>query len=299
MADLIDAWMQLPNKAYLLDLMFDSLRRWPTAWKSLAQDNPAITHDEALDTLLAQGVTQVIASAWWGPTGPMITNDEVAAAVRAHPRHVVGVASVDVSRPMAGVRELRRCVKQLGFKGLRVLPWLWGLPPDDRRYYPLYAECVELDITFCLQVGHAGPMRPSEPGRPIPYLDNVAHEFPELRIVDGHIGFPWVAEMVSLMMKHPNVYVEPSRPFFAPPFPGHHAPSPARRIPAGAAGTARSRHQRPPRPRAPFPPPPLPGHHAPSPACRIPAGAAGTAPGRFGRELSARWYPADMKCCGP
>jgi hypothetical protein len=40
----------------------------------------------------------------------MITNDEVAAAVRAHPRHVVGVASVDISRPMAGVRELRRCV---------------------------------------------------------------------------------------------------------------------------------------------------------------------------------------------
>jgi hypothetical protein len=59
MADIIDAWMQLPNKAYLLDPMFDSLRRWPTAWKSLAQDNPAITHDEALDTLLAQGVTQV------------------------------------------------------------------------------------------------------------------------------------------------------------------------------------------------------------------------------------------------
>ena len=210
MTEIIDAWMQLPNKAYLLDPMFDSLRRWPTNWKSLAQDNPAITHDEALDTFRAQGVSRAIASAWWGPAGPMITNEEVAAAVRAHPEQIVGVASVDISRPMEAVRELRRCVKEYGFKGLRVLPWLWGLPPDDRRYYPLYAECVELDITFCLQVGHAGPMRPSEPGRPIPYLDNVAHEFPELRIVGGHIGFPWVAEMISLMMKHPNVYVDTS-----------------------------------------------------------------------------------------
>ena len=210
LAEIIDAWMQLPNKGYLLDPMFDSLRRWPTTWKSLAQDNPEITHDEALDTFRAQDVSLAIASAWCGPSGPMITNDEVAAAVRAHPEQVVGVASVDVSRPMAAVRELRRCVKEYGFKGLRVLPWLWGLPPDDRRYYPLYAECVELDITFCLQVGHAGPMRPSEPGRPIPYLDNVAHEFPELRIVGGHIGFPWVAEMISLMMKHPNVYVDTS-----------------------------------------------------------------------------------------
>ena len=210
MTEIIDAWMQLPNKAYLLDPMFDSLRRWPTNWKSLAQDNPAITHDEALDTFRAQGVSRAIASAWWGPAGPMITNEEVAAAVRAHPEQIVGVASVDISRPMEAVRELRRCVKEYGFKGLRVLPWLWGLPPDDRRYYPLYAECVELDITFCLQVGHAGPMRPSEPGRPIPYLDNVAHEFPDLRIVGGHIGFPWVAEMISLMMKHPNVYVDTS-----------------------------------------------------------------------------------------
>jgi uncharacterized protein len=210
MPEIIDAWMQLPNKAYLLDPMFDSLRRWPTHWKKLAEDNPSVSHAEALTTFREQGVSKVIASAWWGPAGPMITNDEIAAAVRANPEQVVGIASVDISRPMQAVRELRRCVKEQGFKGLRVLPWLWGLPPDDRRYYPLYAECVELDVSFCLQVGHAGPMRPSEPGRPIPYLDNVAHEFPELRIVGGHIGFPWAAEMISLMMKHPNVYVDTS-----------------------------------------------------------------------------------------
>ena len=210
MPEIIDAWMQLPNRAFLLDPMFDSLRRWPTAWATLAQHEAKPSPDDALATFEAQGVSRLIASAWWGPAGPMITNDEVAAAVRARPGQVVGVASVDIERPMAAVRELRRCVREHGFKGLRVLPWLWGLPPDDRRYYPLYAECIELDIAFCLQVGHAGPMRPSEPGRPIPYLDNVAHEFPELRIVGGHIGFPWVAEMISLMMKHPNVHVDPS-----------------------------------------------------------------------------------------
>ncbi|EJL87111.1 putative TIM-barrel fold metal-dependent hydrolase [Polaromonas sp. CF318] len=210
MPDIIDAWMQLPNERYLLDPMFDSLRRWPTAWKTIAQDNPGITHRQALEIFRSQGVSQVLASAWWCPAGVMISNDEVAAAVKADPRRVVGIASVDITKPMEAVRELRRCVKEHGFKGLRVLPWLWGLPPDDRRYYPLYAECVELDIAFCLQVGHAGPMRPSEPGRPIPYLDHVAHEFPELRIVGGHIGFPWVNEMISVMMKHPNVYVDTS-----------------------------------------------------------------------------------------
>jgi predicted TIM-barrel fold metal-dependent hydrolase len=122
----------------------------------------------------------------------------------------VGVASVDLYQPMAAVRELRRCVRELGFRALRIVPWLWDLPPDDRRYYPLYAECIELGIPFCLQVGHTGPMRPSEPGRPIPYLDRVALEFPELTIVGGHIGWPWTAEMIALATKYPNVYIDTS-----------------------------------------------------------------------------------------
>ena len=43
---------------------------------------------------------------------------------------------------MEAVRELRRCVTELGFKGLRVIPWLWEAPPTDRRYYPLFTACV-------------------------------------------------------------------------------------------------------------------------------------------------------------
>ena len=60
---------------------------------------------------------------------------------------------------MEAVRELRRCVDELGFKGLRVIPWLWEAPPTDRRYYPLYAACVELGVPFCTQVGHTGPLQ--------------------------------------------------------------------------------------------------------------------------------------------
>jgi len=69
---------------------------------------------------------------------------------------------------------------------------------------------VELEIPFCTQVGHTGPLCPSEPGRPIPYLDNVALEFPDLKIVAGHIGYPWTAEMISLATKYPNVYIDTS-----------------------------------------------------------------------------------------
>ena len=50
----------------------------------------------------------------------------------------------------------------------------------------------------------------SEYGRPIPYLDDVAREFPDLKIVGGHIGYPWTNEMITLATKHPNVYIDTS-----------------------------------------------------------------------------------------
>ena len=102
---------------------------------------------------------------------------------------------------------------------MRVIPWLWKVPPNDRLYYPLYVKCVELDVPFCTQVGHTGPLMPSETGRPIPYIDEVALAFPELKIVCGHIGYPWTDEMIALAWKHANVFIDTSAylPRYYPP----------------------------------------------------------------------------------
>jgi len=205
-APVIDAWIQHPTPRFLSEPMFASLRRWLRA----DQVPDELPIEMTLAALESAGVERALLSAWWGPQGPLLGNDEVAAMVSAHPERLVGVAAVDLFRPMDGVRELRRCVREHGFRALRMLPWLWRLPPNDRRYYPLYAECCELGIPFCLQVGHAGPLLPSEPGRPIPYLDEVASEFPELVIVGGHIGYPWTDEMISLATKYENVYIDTS-----------------------------------------------------------------------------------------
>ncbi len=205
-AEVIDAWIQHPNARLVGHPMFESLRRWMRITKVPDRFPPELT----LAALDAARVSRAVACAWWGPEGPLIPNEEVAALVAAHPDRFVGLASVDLARPMAAVRELRRCVREQGFRGVRLLPWLWGLPPNDRRYYPIYAECCELGVPFCLQVGHAGPLRPSEPGRPIPYLDEVACDFPELTIVAGHIGYPWTTEMIALATKYPNVHIDTS-----------------------------------------------------------------------------------------
>jgi predicted TIM-barrel fold metal-dependent hydrolase len=202
----IDVWMQHPTLRFLQHDMFESLRRW-TGGQIPTDELPIGATIAAMD---AAGVEFGLLSAWHSPSGELIGNDEVAGWVAEHPDRFAGLCSVDLRKPMDGVRELRRCVTELGFKGLRMLPWLWELPPNDRRYYPLYAECVELGVPFCLQVGHTGPLRSSEPGRPIPYLDDVALDFPDLVIVGGHIGYPWTEEMVSLARKYPNVYIDTS-----------------------------------------------------------------------------------------
>jgi predicted TIM-barrel fold metal-dependent hydrolase len=202
----IDVWMQHPTVRLWGDEMFDSLRRW-TGQDVQSEEQPIETTIAAMD---AARVDFSLMSAWHGPRGPLLSNDEVAAFVASHPSRLAGIASVDLRKPMSAVRELRRCVEELGFRGLRVVPWLWELPPNDRRYYPLYAECVELGVPFCTQVGHTGPLRSSETGRPIPYLDDVALDFPELVIVAGHIGYPWTEEMIALARKYPNVYIDTS-----------------------------------------------------------------------------------------
>jgi uncharacterized protein len=203
----IDVWMQHPTQRFLRHDMLASLRRWTGGEIPDEELDIGMT----VDGMEAAGVDFGLLSAWSAPhQPPLISNEEVAGWVDAHPDRFAGLACVDLNKPMEAVRELRRCVEDLGFKGLRVVPWLWEAPPTDRRYYPLYATCVELGVPFFTQVGHTGPMRPSETGRPIPYIDQVALDFPELVIVGGHIGYPWTEEMIAVCRKHENVYIDTS-----------------------------------------------------------------------------------------
>lgn len=202
-----DVWMQHPTRRFLGHDMLASLRRWTGG----AMPHEEIPIEATVSAMDAAGVDFGLLSAWRGPNGmDLVSNDEVAGWVEAHPSRFAGLATVDLDRPMEAVRELRRRVRDDGFVGLRVVPWLWDAPPTDRRYYPLFAECVQLGVPFCTQVGHTGPLRPSETGRPIPYIDQVALDFPELVIVGGHIGYPWTEEMVAVARKHENVYIDTS-----------------------------------------------------------------------------------------
>jgi len=202
---IIDAWAQQPNATFAAQPWLDTLLRWTGQDRADLAD-PAAT----LAAMDRGGVDLALMSAWCGPAGMLIGNDEVADVVARHPDRFRGVGTADIRQPAAACREVRRCVDDLGFVAIRVVPWLWNLPPNDRRYYPLFATCVELGVPLCTQIGHTGPLCPSEPGRPIPYLDDVLLEFPDLVVVGGHVGYPWIDEVLSLATKYPNFHVDTS-----------------------------------------------------------------------------------------
>ncbi len=202
---IIDAWGQHPTLRHAQDEIFSSLRRWNK--DSAPETAPAVT--TTIAAMDAAQVDKMLISAWYAPRNIMISNDEVADFVDQSNGRFIGVGSVDISRPMAAVYEIRRCVEELGFKAIRVLPWLWETPPTDRRFYPIYTICCEMGIPFCTQIGHTGPLMPSEPGRPL-YLDQVALDFPELTIIGGHIGYPWTDEAIAIATKHTNIYIDTS-----------------------------------------------------------------------------------------
>jgi predicted TIM-barrel fold metal-dependent hydrolase len=213
---IIDAWTNPPFGDMAVELPeIKRLFEQSGASKRAAGMSPADTV-AAMD---AAGIEKLLLTSWTAPGRQVASNERIAEFIRDYPTRFVGVAGVDLHRPVEAVRQLDRAVREFGFKALRVIPWLWKLPPNDRLYYPLYVKCIELDIPFCTQVGHTGPLMPSETGRPIPYIDEVALTFPELRIVGGHIGYPWTDEMIALAWKHEHVYIDTSAylPRYYPP----------------------------------------------------------------------------------
>ncbi len=202
----IDVWAQLTTPRMAQQPWLKTLLRW--TGREGEQLLP--TAPQLLAAMDAAGVGVALLSAWHGPQGSLISNDEVETQLDLAPDRFRGLAAVDLTQPMEAVREIRRRVDGRRFVGVRAVPWLWDLPPNDRRYYPIYAACVDAGVPFCTQIGHTGPLKRSDTGRLIPYMEDVLLDFPELVVVGGHVGFPWVDELTSLSIKFPNFHVDTS-----------------------------------------------------------------------------------------
>ncbi|MBI2854777.1 MAG: amidohydrolase [Chloroflexi bacterium] len=131
--------------------------------------------------------------------------EEVLQYTEKHPDRFAGLASYNPFRIKESLEEIEWLVKDHGFKGVYVHVYGFDTAIDDRTMYPLYAKCQELGVPVALQVGYVLEAMYSEYGRPI-YLDRIALDFPSLKIIGAHTGYPWCEELIAICYKYDNIY---------------------------------------------------------------------------------------------
>ena len=148
---------------------------------------------------------------------PKIENDYVADLAKKYPDTFVGAwAMVDPWKGKMAVQEVERAVKELGMLGVKFQAIAQSFFPDDQLFYPIYEKCSALRVPVSFHVGSTG-LGAGMPGggghrlsytRPIPHIDNIAADFPELTIVMIHPAWPWHEEQIAVLLHKGNVFAD-------------------------------------------------------------------------------------------
>lgn len=133
-------------------------------------------------------------------------NDRVAEMITEYPKRLIGFAGIDPRRQTKAIMELERCILDLGFTGVKLWP-LTGFYPDDKEYYPFYERVKELGAPIFCHTGMGPAKTYLKYCRPA-YVDTVAVDFPEIKIIMAHMGDPWTEEAFAVAAKNPNVYLD-------------------------------------------------------------------------------------------
>lgn len=157
-----------------------------------------------------------------------VPNDHIAEAVRKHPDVFIGFGVIEPQLGKLALDEIRRCHEELGLRGIGELnPGRQHFYPNDPKFYPLWEECAKRNMIVLFHGGMmgAGAGTPGgmgyklKYGRPIPYLDDVAADFPELKIIGAHPSWPWQDESLAICRHKTNFYIDLSgwAPKYFPP----------------------------------------------------------------------------------
>jgi uncharacterized protein len=146
-----------------------------------------------------------------------LSDNRAIEAARRHPDRFALVQPVNPNLGMEAVRLIQRTWTDHGIKGVSFFPSGQNppVPINDKRAYPVYAKCVELDLPIFINVGVPGPRVPMM-AQYVGHLDEVCYDFPELKIVMRHGAEPWEDLAVKLLLKWPNLYYSTSA--FAPKY---------------------------------------------------------------------------------
>jgi len=134
-------------------------------------------------------------------------NDRVADIAAGAPRRLQPWAGLTLADPDAALAEAERCADR-GLRGLAMTPFWDGVDPARPEYAKVFAFAEARGLPVWLHAGHhfaAG--RPYDLSHPRT-LDILAARHPDLVLIAGHGGWPWVLDTVAIAMRHPNVHID-------------------------------------------------------------------------------------------
>ena len=138
-----------------------------------------------------------------------VTNDDIADWVRRYPNRFIGIATIGRDDLVDAEAILNRIATGSTFNGVFLNPGHWGEPltANGAQLYPIYKLCQALDLAVIVLVG--GQSGPDLTYNSPLAVDLVAADFPRLKLVVAHGGWPWVGQAVSVALRRPNVYLAP------------------------------------------------------------------------------------------
>lgn len=146
---------------------------------------------------------------------PALPNAYVAELCQRYPEQFIGFGSVDPWKMAKAIDEVDRCV-DLGLCGMKFHQIAQKFYPNDRQFYPLWEKCAQVGFPVIFHMGQTG-WRGGIPGgggnyinyaKPIPYVDEVAADFADLKIIIAHPGFPWHDEALSMAQSKTNIFMD-------------------------------------------------------------------------------------------
>ncbi len=157
---------------------------------------------------------------------PVPSNEEVAELAAENADVLIPFASIDPGRGAAGVRAARRLITDHGVRGFKFHPNTQAFFPNDRSAYPLYEVIAEHGLVALFHTGQTGVGAGTRGGGGVRlkysnpmHVDDVAVDFPDMKIILAHPSFPWQDEALSVATHKPQVHIDLSgwSPKYFPP----------------------------------------------------------------------------------
>lgn len=213
---IIDFRLRPPLGGFLNTLMYSAGERRDGFTRTVGFEPSPAAQQQSMDLLMREmdeaGVDKGVVVGRLAGTLGSVSNDDVARIVLDYPGRFIGAASIDPTHRVAACKTISDAVAN-GFKAINIEPGSYPIPmyADDRRLYPIYAHCEDLGVPVILMVGGtAGPdLSYSDPIR----TDRVLTDFPNLKVVVVHGGWPWVTEILHIAFRRPNLYLSPDMYF--------------------------------------------------------------------------------------